>query len=253
MPMPANPRRGACRGYRQPSVSSVSSVVQLGRGEEAPPCFARRVRKFVVWGVEGPPSCRCPKAWDRDGGRIHHREHGGHRGSPHDSCGSTPRASRSGLCFAGWKGPHPADARQSKTRSVSRMPSTLCGLRVLCGSTRAGGGGTPMLRPSSSGACCLGGGGGPLRPDAERAQASRAEITDCDLGGGGGAPILPMPANPSRRACRGCRQPSVASVSSVVQLGRGEGVVSSGSRPAPRAVSASIGRCRPGRGRRGCS
>ncbi len=145
-----SPRRGACRGCRPPSVSSVFSVVQSG-GD-----------------VGG-----------------HHRGRGGHGGSPHDSRSSTPRASRSGLClggvagplscrypgvrdrvgreeittentevteglrmipavprlarrdpdfvFGGWKGPHPADARQSETRSVSRMPSTLCVLCVLCG------------------------------------------------------------------------------------------------------------------------
>ncbi len=185
------------------------------------PRFARRdLEVCCLGGVEGPPSCRCPGVWDRERREGITAENTevpeGLRMIP-----AAPRLARRdhGLCLGGWRGPHPAGARQSETRSVSRIPSTLCVLRVRCGSTRAGGGGTTMLRPSSSEVCCLGGVEGPPSCrcpgvwDRERREGITAENTEVTeglrmipaaprlarrdhglcFGGGGGAPILPMP------------------------------------------------------------
>ncbi len=89
---------------------------------------------------------------------------------------------------------------------MSGISSPLCVLRVLCGSIQGDVGGTTEAAEDTEDLRVM--------SVAPRLARRDQELVPC---GGGGAPLLPMPANPRRGACRGCRHPSASSVSSVVQ------------------------------------
>ncbi len=208
-PHPADargPRLGTPRGCRQPSASSVFSVVQSGvtwgvtteaaedteglRVMSMAQRLARWDQQLFLWGWKGPPSCRCPGVWDRA------RSEGITAENTEVTEGlrvisMTPRFARRDPELFLWGVAGPLSCRCPGVGDrVGREEITAENTEV-----------TEGLRVIS--------------------MTPRFARRDWDfVVGGGGAPILPMPANPRRGACRGCRQPSASSVFSVVESGR---------------------------------